>query len=339
MNMNNITNILNNFGKDYLKIYVIGDVILDKYITGSCSRISQEAPVPVVLVEQEESRLGGAANIVNNIKKLIPDYISVNTISCIGLDQEGNNLLNLLNKNNINNSYIIKCDVYNTITKTRIIAMNQQIVRVDKEKPISILPMHIADIKRILNKSTKPDAIIIEDYAKGMITQDLINMLSEYKKNNPNTFIFMDPNPKSKLSYESLNFIDIFKPNLEEAIQICKFESHSNYYYCVENKTLLTELFKKIYETTNIDNILITAGKYGMYYINKGIETYHVSTTAKEVYDVCGAGDTVAAAFTLSKLNGATIEESMYISSLAAGVVVGKFGTSYVTKEEILNLI
>jgi len=299
MNKRELIEILEKF-KDK-KILVIGDLILDHYAYGNVSRISPEAPVPIVHLKSEEYKLGGAANVAANIATLSGN---VTLIGLIGRDRRGKKVIELCKKNKIK---IFPEYFHKTIIKTRIIAENQQLVRIDEEQ-ITPKDLNPRIIKR---EAEKAEIIIISDYAKGTINEDLMKLLTSLNKK-----IIVDPKPKNKLIYKGAYLIT---PNQKEALEMSS---------CEEIHKAGEQLQKEL-ET----NVIITRGKQGMSIFNNGVKD--IPTFAKEVYDVTGAGDTVIATLSLALASGASLESSAILANHAAGIVVGKHGTAKVELEEL----
>ena len=287
------------------KILVIGDLILDHYAYGTVSRISPEAPVPIVHIKSEEYKLGGAANVAANIATLSGN---ITLIGLIGRDRKGKKVIDLCKKNKIK---IFPEYFHRTIKKTRIIAENQQLVRIDEEQ-ITNKDLNPRLIKK---EAEKADIIIISDYAKGAISPNLMKLLTSLNKR-----IVVDPKPKNKSLYQGVYLIT---PKQKEATEMSSFE---NVYKAGEQ--LQRELNT---------NVIITKGKQGMSIFNNGIKD--IPTFAKEVYDVTGAGDTVIATLSLALASGANLEESAILANHAAGIAVGKPGTARVYLEELKNEI
>lgn len=307
---NELLNILNNFkGKNIL---VIGDVMLDKYIFGNVERISPEAPVQVVEVEKENYVPGGAANVANNIVALQGNALMVGTI---GKDNEANILLNELKKRNINTEGIFIEKNKPTTQKVRILGQKQQLLRIDYEKKEYISKeIETNIINFIKNQINNTNAIIISDYAKGVITENLINQIKDIASNK---IIIVDPKPKHKNFYKNVSLIT---PNIKEAKEMT-------------NKEDINDMGKELMKELST-SILITRGEKGMSLFEKD-EITNIPTKAKEVYDVSGAGDTVVATLTLALAAGATLKQAAILANHAAGIKVGKLGTSTVTIEEI----
>lgn len=308
--MNELIKILNNFkGKGIL---IIGDMMLDKYIFGNVERISPEAPVQVVEVEKENYLPGGAANVANNIAALQGNAFMT---GIVGKDSEADILLNELKKRNINTQGIFTDSNKPTIQKVRVLGQKQQLLRIDYEKR-EYLNKEIEN--KILNfikeKISNIDAVIISDYAKGVITQNLIEQIKDIAKDN---IIIVDPKPKHKDFYKGVSLVT---PNIKEAKEMT-------------NKEDINEIGKELINELNTE-ILITRGEKGMSLFEKH-EITHIPTKAKEVYDVSGAGDTVVATLTLALTAGATLKQAAILANHAAGITVGKLGTSTVSIEEI----
>ena len=303
-----------NFQK--VKIAVLGDLMLDDYIIGKVERISPEAPVPVVNVEEEKFVLGGAANVVNNLSKLGAE------VYCLGVIGTGHNSRRLLSAfdEEIHVEGIIRSEERPTIVKKRVLSGNHQLLRLDWEdsSPIS-KDLEEEVLKRFFDISNKIDAIILSDYNKGVLTkrvsQEIIRICRE-----KNIVVTVDPKPVNIQNYYGASSI---RPNRKEDYQ-CVGASMT---YDIE--TLGMDLRKQY----QLETVLITRSEEGMSLYEN--EIYTVPTFAKEVYDVTGAGDTVISVFTLSKVAGASWKEAAEIANTAAGLVVGKVGTSTVSIEEI----
>ena len=304
--------------KDNLEITVIGDAMLDKYIIGSSDRISPEAPVPVVKVNNEIYKPGGAANVAVNLSKL---GCKVNLISLIGKDQNSKLLKQLLKKYKIN--FIFDDILKTTITKTRVLSHNQQLLRIDNDFCVSnIKTTKIYSIaKRFIKRS---DAIIMSDYQKGAL-QDIQNLIKEANKNKVNVFI----DPKSD-SFEVYKNSFIVTPNRKE------FEAVVG--KCLNEKDIIKKarVTQKKYK---IKNLLITLGSDGMILVEKGAPAHHIQAIKKEVYDVTGAGDTVISILTACSSSGISLKSASEISNIAAGEVISKLGSSSIDKQTLQSLL
>ena len=302
-------------------ILVIGDIILDHYIWGRVSRISPEAPVPVVEVTRESFLLGGAANVANNIVSLggRASVIGIN-----GQDIAGEGLMNILRDKDVNCDGIFTENRPTTV-KTRVIAHNQQVVRFDREDKKYVDGKILKGILAYINSVLfKYDAVIVSDYQKGMISQELIRDI--VKKAKPKKiFIAVDPKVGHFDFYKGVSLIT---PNVMEASSGSNIEIR-------DDKTLLKagrSLLKKL----SCKAVLITRGEQGMSLFEKNKVT-HIPTVARKVYDVTGAGDTVISAFTLASASGANMEEAAVIANHAAGIVVAEVGTAVSTPEQLLG--
>ena len=310
--------ILDNFKN--IKIGVVGDLMLDDYIYGTVERISPEAPVPVVNVKEEKFVLGGAANVVNNLASL-----GAKTI-CFGVivnDANGERLLGAFADKKIDVSGLIRDKERTTIVKRRIIGSNQQLLRIDWEDitPISTF-LEYALLRNIESKIDELDAVILSDYDKGVLTpmvaKEIVRMCRDRGK-----IVTVDPKPKNAMNYYGATSMT---PNRKEAKECLGMERATN----------MEEVGKELKEKLKLDNLLLTRSEEGMsLFIEDKI--VNIPTFAKEVYDVTGAGDTVISVFTLAAASGVSWHEAAKIANTAAGVVVGKMGTSTVTKDEILE--
>jgi len=318
LNERKLKKIFQNFKRK--KLLVIGDVILDKFIWGDVSRISPEAPVPVVEVEKENFASGGAGNVASNIKSLGSDVF---LIGRIGNDLNGEVLKNLTRKAGVE-TFFIERDIP-TITKTRVIGRSQQIVRIDREDRRKLTPEEMKKIKKKIDKIIDGvDGIIVSDYGKGIITMELISYLIKLKKEK-GIILCVDPKVEHFMYYKNVTCIT---PNKKEAAEGMKENIPSS------EKELL-KLGRKIKRNLNCENLIITLGKDGIILFNKENRIFHIPSVAKDVYDVTGAGDTVVASFTLSYSETKDEIISSIIANFAAGIVVGKLGTATVNSEEL----
>lgn len=307
------------------KVLVVGDLILDEFIWGKVERISPEAPVPVVQVKSESFMPGGASNVANNIAALSGNsYLA----GVIGDDKNGKTLVEELRKKRVDISGIVIDTERPTTLKTRIIAHHQQVVRVDREKcdPIddALLEQLLSFIRREIETI---DAIIIEDYGKGVINPrfltEIVPLARKYKK-----IVTVDPKVSHFSYYRGVTCIT---PNEKEA------QGGSG--IRIENDADIDKVGKKLLKDLSLESVLMTLGENGMRLFEKDGKVTYIPTVAQEVFDVSGAGDTVIAAFTLALACGATKLEAAHLSNFAAGIVVSKVGTAVVTKEELLERI
>jgi rfaE bifunctional protein kinase chain/domain len=306
-------------------ILIIGDIILDRYIFGKVSRISPEAPVPVVDVVRESFLLGGAANVANNIIALGG---KVTVAGVIGKDRAADVVKGLMSDSNIDTGGIVE-DNRPTTVKSRVIAHNQQVVRFDREDRRKLegkaLISFLAYIRKMLPLY---DAVIISDYMKGVVSASLVKEVVKYAKKRK-TFVAVDPKVGHFHIYKNVSLIT---PNLKEASEGSGVEIKDEKSLIKAGKTLLTRL--------SCMSVLITKGEQGMSLFERdavGVKVTHIPTVAKKVFDVTGAGDTVIAAFTLAHAAGASLCDSATISNHAAGIVVGEVGTAVATPETLLK--
>jgi len=305
------------------KVMVIGDLILDEFVWGEVSRISPEAPVPVVWVKSESFMPGGAANVANNIASLgAKAYIA----GVVGSDERAGILKEGLAEKGINIDGIITDDGRPTTLKTRVVANHQQVVRIDREKiegiSAGVLDNIIAYIRNIIDEM---DAIIIEDYGKGVISARLLKeVLTVAKKKKK--IITVDPKEEHFSYYRGVTAIT---PNHHEAAQAIGMKAKDSQSVLKIGKALLKKL--------NCEGVLITLGENGMQLFQKSGTVTHIPTVAQEVFDVSGAGDTVISAFTLALALGVDMKDAAYISNIAAGIVVGKVGIAVITQKELIE--
>jgi len=305
-------------------ILVIGDLILDHYLWGKVSRISPEAPVPVVDVERESFLLGGAANVAHNIVSLGGKAA---VIGVSGSDAAGEALGDMLGRQGVECSGIFVSNRPTTV-KTRVIAHNQQVVRFDREDRNYITGRVLKGIMEYIETVyRKFDAIIVSDYRKGMISAELIRKIVE-KAARRKIFVAVDPKIGHFGFYKGVSLIT---PNVTEAADGAHCEIFDEATLMRAGRTLIKKL--------DCRAVLITRGEQGMSLFERARVTRvtHIPTAARKVYDVTGAGDTVISAFTLAHASGAGMEEASVIANHAAGVVVGEVGTAVVTPEQLLE--
>ncbi len=303
------------------RVLVIGDIMLDRYIFGSVSRISPEAPVPILKTEKERETLGGAANVAHNIAML---KAHCSLIGVAGDYQNKTTLSGMLNKLKVDTTLIDSGQ--HTTTKTRVIGERQQIVRIDYEDILNPSP----EIYQILTKSidkkiTATDAVIISDYGKGLIFKDLCRDIIE-KSNKIGKITIVDPKGADWSKYSGATIIT---PNVKELGE-ASGQSLPN------TDKDITDAGKKIREKYGLKYLVVTRSEKGISIIAEKLVT-HLPTQAQEVYDVSGAGDTVVATLACALGSGFSIEEAVAIANTAAGVVVSKIGTVPVTYSELLR--
>lgn len=326
--MNN--KIISNFSK--AKILVIGDFILDQFIWGDVSRISPEAPIPVVSVQKKTFMLGGALNVVNNIYSL---GAKVYPCGVIGKDSHGQILLKELRKKKIEVGGVVIDKQRPTTLKTRIIARHQQVVRVDEEKTAPLGQNDFCQFLDYIKKKIREvDLVLIEDYGKGVIVPALLEEVIKLTKLD-DKMITVDPKEEHFSYYEGVSAIT---PNYQEALRavesLCPRGAGKDNLAGRSTKNI----GRKILQRLKCKAVLITLGEKGMCLFEKRKVT-RIPTVAQDVFDVSGAGDTVIAVFSLALCAGATMQQAAHISNYAAGIVVGKVGISAVTQEELKGRI
>lgn len=322
LNIKRAFSIIDGFSR--ARVLVIGDLIMDHFIWGRVRRISPEAPVPVVEVEREDLMLGGSANVANNIHSLGSDPLLTGVV---GRDNDGHNFIKELTTRGINPEGIVTDNQRPTTIKTRVIAHNQQVVRFDREDQGCIRAATAAKVLGYVKKAIKAsDVVVISDYAKGLITEDLINETKDIcaKYERP-----MAVDPKVE-HFDYYKGAAIVTPNNVEASIASGIE--------IEDEQTLKKAGRLLYDRLGSEALLITRGEHGMSLFEKGTDT-HIPTVAKEVFDVSGAGDTVIGVLALSLAAGAGFKEAAVLANLAAGVVVGKVGTATLTRVELKEAV
>ena len=312
-------------GMSDTKVVVVGDILMDEYVWGDVSRISPEAPVPVVEVKQETKMLGGAANVVNNIASLGGTPI---LCGVIGDDQTGREIVDTMMQQGLRADGIIKEPGRPTSIKTRVVAHNQQVVRFDRE-----VRKRLEDesINRILDFVRQIEggyeAIIVTDYGKGVISAELMEGLREFLSDS-RTLIAVDPKTGN---FEFYHGVDVITPNHHEAAAFCRME--------IVDEESLVQAGRHMLNELNCRSVLITQGKDGMTLFERNGEISHIPTVARKVFDVTGAGDTVISALCLGLASGIDLKSAAIIANFAAGIVVGEVGTSTVEVEALKKAI
>ncbi len=308
-------------------VLVIGDVMVDHFLWGKVSRISPEAPVPVVDVHSDSFMLGGSANVLNSIHTLGGrGYVT----GVIGADPVGKRLLDELALRGMETTGMIVDRGRPTTLKTRIVAHNQQVVRFDQE---SKKPVESAGLKKMLRyvDALRPQirAIVISDYHKGVVSRTLVESLALLAAKD-GIFLCVDPKRNDFSIYAG---VDVITPNHHEAQRAAGME--------IQNGDDLMTLGETLLSKYDFRTLLVTRGEEGMslFERERKILHTHFAARAKEVYDVTGAGDTVIGVLALALSAGATMKEATCLANIAAGIVVGKIGTATVTKEELIDAL
>lgn len=310
------------------RILVIGDLILDEFIWGKVSRISPEAPVPVVEMVSESYYPGGSANVARNIREFADE---VRVMGLLGTDSHADRLTGLLRQQRIDLDCLQSDSNYQTIVKTRIIARQQQVVRVDRERKTKLTEVQTRRLLEQLEEVLPAtDGIIFEDYGKGLLQQDLVDRILDRARAH-RVLTSVDPHPQNRLEWRDVAAIT---PNRSEAFVTAG--QSSDPIDPPSNDSALLQVGATLLEKWRPQNLLITLGEQGMMLFRAGKDPFHIPTRAREVFDVSGAGDTAIALFTLALCAGASPEESAELSNHASGIVVGKLGTAIVTPSELL---
>jgi D-beta-D-heptose 7-phosphate kinase/D-beta-D-heptose 1-phosphate adenosyltransferase len=308
------------------RVLVVGDLVLDHYVWGRVTRISPEAPVPVVTVTRESMLLGGATNVVNNVHSLGGQ---VSVCGVVGRDDAGRRLAGILRDKGITTDGLIVSDDRPTTIKTRVIAHNQQVVRFDRETKDRISKeTHDRIFDYVRNRAEDGlDAVVISDYSKGVVTKDLVRDIVKLAKKR-GLIVSVDPKVNHFGIYSG---VTILTPNTKEASLGSKIE--------IEDEVSLLKAGKLLLRRLACDSVLITRGEHGMSLFERNGRTTHIPTMAQEVFDVTGAGDTVIGTLTLAMASGAATGDAARISNFAAGIVVGIVGTATVDPEELKRRI
>ena len=303
------------------RILVVGDLILDQYIWGNVSRISPEAPIPVVEVARESMSLGGAANVAHNLRAL---GARAEVCGMIGTDAYGKVLLDTMGEKGILLHAVVEDPGRPTTRKTRIVAHKQQVVRVDREETQAAAPEILEQMRaRILERLPEIDAVILEDYAKGVVQDDLLREIVPAAR-TAGKIVVVDPKEDIFEGYRGASAI---KPNRAEAERAASMK--------ITDSESLREAGERLLERVGCQMALITLGEQGMCLFRKGEALLEIPALAREVFDVSGAGDTVIAVFTTALVSGATPGQAAVMSNVAGSLVVEKLGTATVTRDEI----
>jgi D-glycero-beta-D-manno-heptose-7-phosphate kinase len=298
-------------------VVIVGDIILDHYQWGEVTRISPEAPVPVVYVEKETYCLGGAANVARNIRSMGAEpYL----VGVVGDDKYGQQIEQLLQQENIKGGIYFSSERKTTL-KTRVMGNSQQIVRVDME---SLTPLSSKEFKALEDSYASAQAgsyVIVSDYGKGLINEHTLNMIKNRK-------LIIDPKNKNFNRYQD---IYIMTPN--------KNEAQEGSGQLIETREDIIIAGKKIIQKNQSANLLITMGPEGMVLFKDNGEIIHITTSARKVFDVTGAGDTVIGVLGMCLEAGIDLEAGCILANFAAGIVVGQIGTAAANKNELINAI
>ncbi len=311
------------------RILVAGDLMLDEFIWGKVSRISPEAPVPVVDVTAESYYPGGAANVARNVREFAT---GTHMMGIAGSDSRGDQLVRLLAESGIHTSGVQQDPAVTTTVKTRIIARHQQVVRVDRERPLRLTAgqeeraaQYLTDVIESL------DGIVVSDYCKGFLTQGLADHICAQARTHQKV-LTVDPHPHNALNWRGATAI---KPNRLEAFLAAGVRPSEPVDPPLQDAALL-DVGARLLDRSGAACLLITLGEQGMMLFQHDAAPYHTPTRAQAVFDVSGAGDTAIGVFTLGLAAGAAPCEAAELANHASGIVVGKLGTATVTSRELL---
>lgn len=321
--MKNWREILNKFAD--VRILIVGDVMLDRYLWGTVSRISPEAPVPVVRLEKQTITAGGAANVAANAAAL---GSSVSLVGIVGNDSGANEIKQILETSGVSAANLITTNNRQTTTKTRIVAHHQHVVRLDDETTVQLNP---ADVEKIIEKSEKlmpdSDVVVFSDYAKGCLNDEVLSAVIE-KARKLRKPILIDPKGKNYRKYSGATLLT---PNKIEAAAASGED--------IMDAVSLQRAGEKLLADLQIEALLITLGEDGMQLFERKRESEHIPAAARKVYDVTGAGDTVIASLAVSLGANASFSEAAKIANAAAGIAVEQVGTTVVKKAELENAL
>jgi len=297
--------------------------MIDKYLWGSVDRISPEAPVQIVSVEREEYALGGSGNVVKNLAALGAEVF---VVGVIGTGNDGKFLLEKFKEIGVDTRGVIQEPERSTTRKTRIIAENQHVLRIDRETKKEISNQTFQTIAKFTEQiMPEIDVVLISDYGKGLVTKSMLSELVDCAKKHKKVTI---ADPKG-LDFTKYTGVSMITPNKKEAALAKGIE--------IVNESTLFQAGTEILESVDIDRLLITCGKDGMVLFEQNKKPYKINAVARQVYDVSGAGDTVLAVLGLTIASGMSFKEGVSIANTAAGIVVGKVGTAIVTKKELVD--
>ncbi|MEP6663584.1 MAG: D-glycero-beta-D-manno-heptose-7-phosphate kinase [Verrucomicrobiota bacterium] len=312
------------------RVLVLGDVMLDQFLWGHVARISPEAPVPVVDFERESFMPGGAANVSRNLADLA---VPTELFGVVGKDDAAKKLKQILALQNIGCAGVLTHARRSTSVKTRIVAHQQQVVRVDRETRSELEETFSRKLLNALRGELhRADAVIVGDYGKGVVTQYVLDEIKRLCRAR-GIWLSLDPKPVHHLDLKNLSLVT---PNRKEAFELADLSDDTRAENPLDDRSLMTVAEKLLAELSPA-LLLITLGDHGMLLCQRGQKPFHIPTMAQEVFDVSGAGDTVIASFTLAIAAGASPIEAAIFSNHAAGIVVGKVGTATVQPEELLQ--
>ncbi|MEW6672971.1 MAG: D-glycero-beta-D-manno-heptose-7-phosphate kinase [Thermodesulfobacteriota bacterium] len=306
-------------------VLVIGDLIVDEYIWGEAERISPEAPVQIVTVKSEDFTLGGAGNVVNNLRSL---GAGVAVLGVIGGENYGDLMLKKFEALGVDTAGVVQEKYRPTTRKTRVLAASQHVLRIDRETRRDISDQTFRQLIENLEAGiAAADIVLVSDYGKGVVTPALLARTIEIARRHGKMTL---ADPKG-LNFEKYNGMTLLTPNLKEAALAAGIEAITS--------ATPAEAGKRLLQTLKIENLLITCGKDGMVLFEKGQPPFKIRAVARQVFDVSGAGDTVLAVLGLALAAGASFKEAAVVANAAAGIVVGKVGTATVSPKELADAL
>ncbi|HOY70554.1 MAG TPA: bifunctional D-glycero-beta-D-manno-heptose-7-phosphate kinase/D-glycero-beta-D-manno-heptose 1-phosphate adenylyltransferase HldE [Methylotenera sp.] len=318
-----LLNTVKQFGSTNQHALVIGDVMLDRYLMGEVSRISPEAPVPIVLLKSQQDRAGGAANVAANLALL---GIKTHIIGCVGKDNEADILRHLMTNIGIETSAVMQSNQRPTITKTRILGGHQQMMRLDQENSQNFTEAEAAALQASIHAalSGAPKIVILSDYAKGLLSEPICQqIIADCKaKNVP---VLVDPKGRDYTKYAGATALT---PNKKETAEACDVSPN--------NPDLISKA-SALKNSLNLQFLAVTRGEEGITLLDSA--SHHLPAIAKHVFDVSGAGDTVIATLAAGMMHNLTPLEALQLANIAAAVVVGKVGTVPISRHDLLNAL
>lgn len=304
-----------------IRVLVIGDLMIDEYLWGRVDRISPEAPVPVVVIEAESQILGGAGNVINNLTAMGAHVFAIGTA---GTGKTGRMIFEKLAELGVETDGIISEPDRPTTRKTRVIASNQQVLRIDKELKKQITSLTLEKLMAIIeSKIDQVDVIIVSDYDKGLVTRELMARTMVLAQKHGKLTL---ADPKA-LDFTKYAHVGVLTPNKKEAGQAAHID--------ILNDRDLILAGNKLMDQASLDKLLITCGKEGMVLFEKGFPPHTIASKARQVFDVSGAGDTVISLLGLGLAAGASFHEAAVVANAAAGIVVAKVGTATASLQEL----
>jgi rfaE bifunctional protein kinase chain/domain len=301
------------------RVLVVGDVMLDEWIWGTVSRISPEAPVPVVAVDDHSFTLGGAGNVVKNLRALGAD---VTFAATVGEDGFADQVRSLLRESGVDDAGIVALDDRPTTRKTRVVAHNQQVVRADWESTQApSVARHDEIVRFVRDRAGDSDAVILSDYGKGLLSREVVEAALNCN------LVLADPKPQNATLFRGVTCI---APNLNEAAAITGIGA---------NDDALEQIGTQLLQRLECRYAVVTRGEHGIALFGNDGERLRVASAARAVFDVSGAGDTVIATLGIALAAGAPIGEAVRLANFAAGAVVEKLGTATASPDEILALV